>query len=106
MQQKLIDAVKAMDQAVQQLATAYQDYSGTFGRASREAFETAGRGDRGGTAAFTLQQAVGPVRVHELLVRRLRGLGLGPLLEQARTPGHAGDEWVTRLTAAIERRVA
>ena len=82
--QHMIAAAGAIERAAQDLGRAVAEYQAAYRTVSRGAHPNANR-------QLTLEQTVGSAPLHGLLVRRLRALGLGPMLEQGRTAGTIDD---------------
>lgn len=78
--QQMIDGVGRIEQDLDALAADYQAVQSAYRTVSRAAHPDANR-------QLTLEQTVGMEPLNKLIVRRLRALGLGKMLEQARTPG-------------------
>lgn len=91
-QQTMIAAVGEIEAAAQQLASAVDRYVTAY-RAVAHAAASENR-------QHTLDGTVG-TKLYELLVWRLRGLGLDSMLKRARTPGMLTDTWVAELDARI-----
>ena len=91
-------AASEAEQALQRLKAADEKFAQAAQTVIRAAFPDKNR-------QFELEHAIGGARFHELLVRRFRALGLGPLLDQARLDGTVGDAWITEFAARIERNV-
>jgi hypothetical protein len=96
-QREMLAAVDDIEAAAQQLAAAMDRHRRTFRVVSRAAHPDANR-------QHTLNDRIGTV-VYGLLVQRLRGLGLDPLLKQARTIGSLDETWVHELQARIREFV-
>jgi hypothetical protein len=89
----LIAAFAALETAMQGLGTARANFV-TAASAIIDAAETESR-------KVTLNSSVGPRRVDDFLVMRLRALGLGPVLDKARTPGTLPASWATDLQTKV-----
>lgn len=81
-------AATRAEKAMQDLAIAYTDLANAVSAIPRPAY------------ADQSQRPL-EIRLPELLVMRLRALGLGPVLAQARTPGRLADGWERDFTGAI-----
>jgi hypothetical protein len=92
---RLIDAVRRAEKAMQALSAALADYDAAFAAIERASPDEARQCDA----------AVGPRRLHVLLVQRLRALGLGPVLAQAATASRVDYTWVRDVTATISALV-
>ena len=94
----MIAGLGEMDHAAQRFAAGYTRYLTALRAASRAVYPNRPQQSE-------LDATVGAERVHCLLVMRLRALGLGPLLDQARTSGPLPDSWLEDLSAKINRFV-
>jgi hypothetical protein len=81
----LIAAVAALETAAQNLATAHDN----FVAAARTLVNAAPAENR----KLTLTTIIGPPRLYDMLVPRLRALGLAPLLDRSRVPGKLNASW-------------
>jgi hypothetical protein len=95
-QDQMIAAAEGIETALQALATHVTDYDTILHAASRAAY---GEGNR----QFTLEHTVGVLP--ELIVQRMRGLGLDAVLDRARTGGTFSESWVSVLRARIRAHV-
>jgi hypothetical protein len=93
----LINALAALETAAHGLATARANFV-TAASGIINAAETENR-------KITLNSSLGPRRVDDFLVMRLRALGLGPVLDKARTPGTLPESWTTDLRARVNALV-
>lgn len=91
-QDTMVAAVAAMEQAVQALSAAYEQYASATRDASREA-----------ARVDDLTNALGTHRIVDALVGRLRALGLE--VDRATAGGRVGAEWVRSVTTDIQRLV-
>lgn len=82
--QQMITAADAIERAAQALGRAYVEYDTAYRSVSRRAYSN-------GNEQLTLEQTVGRATLNSLLVRRLRAVGLGPMLDAARTTGTIED---------------
>lgn len=92
--QHMIAAAGELEQTAQDLGRAFTKYRAAYGAVSRAAHPNANR-------QLTLEQTVGSAPLNSLIVRRLRALGLGPMLDQARTAGTIDD-----LAAVLRSNIA
>ena len=97
MKENLINALAALEDAAQTLATAHANYL----RAASTVINAADTENR----KVTLNAHFGPGRVNEVLVMRMRALGLGAFLERARVPGKVGASWTDELHAKVSSLV-
>jgi hypothetical protein len=86
-QDDMIAAVGALEAAVCDLATAHN----AFLEASRTVIRSAPSDNR----QLTITSNIGPERLHEALVLRLRALGFGRMLQRSRLPGAVDESWTT-----------
>ena len=100
MQERLIDAVETLEEAARQFGAAYNRYSETYRRAARRL---------SGQPGFQMGEfrgVIGVGRLDDLLIQRLRGLGMGTMLDEGRNiESTVGPEWVEKLTSVITRVV-
>lgn len=97
--EEMVAALRAIEDGLERTATGLARYLAAYGRVSAAVYAAHGSDNR----QLTLDTSVGVGPVHEAIVRRLRGLGLGPMLERARTPGTLAETWVEELTTKIRR---
>lgn len=84
-QTQMITALGKIEQALQDLRTGVADYQSGYRPISRASIDVSA------TRPDTLEQTVGHAAINDLIVQRLRALGLGAILERARTPGTIAD---------------
>jgi hypothetical protein len=92
-QQALLDAAERIERALQDLDSAYTAYLDAYQDVGHAVGDDMNKG-------LTLQTSIGHDGLDRLIVQRLRAAGLGPVLEQARTPGLIGD-----LAAALHPKI-
>ena len=78
--EQMLEAAGELEQAAEDLGRAFHKYHAAYRVVSRAAHPDANR-------QLTLETTVGAPVLNSLLVQRLRALGRGPMLTQARTPG-------------------
>jgi hypothetical protein len=93
----LIAAVADLETAAENLATAHDK----FVAAARAIVKATPEENR----KLSLSIMIGPTRLYDLLVPRLRQLGLGPLLNRSRVPGTLGSAWTTELVKKVQTLV-
>jgi len=95
---EMIAAAGALEDALQQLTSAYTRYAEAYRVVSRGAHPNENQ-------QLLLEDTIGISRVSGLIVQRLRALGLEAVLQRARALGTIDETWVTALEAKIERFV-
>src|SRR5207237_1316788 len=98
--EQLTAALGAIDDGLAQLAAGFMAFRAANQSVSRAVFHARGQGEQ-----FTLEHAIGITRVLELIVRRMRTLGLEMVLDQARTSGGLDDTIVATLALKIREAV-
>jgi hypothetical protein len=93
----LINALAGLETAAQGLATARANFV-TAASAIINGAETENR-------KVMLNASVGPRRVDGFVVRRMRALGLGPILDQGREPGTLPESWTADLQTKVNTLV-
>ena len=95
-QREMLAAAGEIEAAAQQLGAAVARYMTAYRVVSRAAHPSENR-------QLTLDGTVGTT-LFSLIVRRLRGLGLDPVLKQARVGGVLDESWLPDLEARIRER--
>ena len=92
----MIAALGAIEDALQQLATARRGYLNVYQTVSRAAYHGSEKNRQ-----FTLELTLGSPALDGRIVQRMRTLGLQGVLEAARSDGTIDATWITALSEKV-----
>src|SRR5690348_11089333 len=96
-QTRMTAALAAMEQAMEALASAHAEYANGLHTEARAAIQRRGR-----AGGFPIVHGIGVDRLNDVLVMRLRALGLDGVLASARRSGELSEAWVDEWVARVQ----